>query len=314
MRYKHLYLFVFFTLLFLFYPGDAPFLHTFAYNRSLFATEAPRVKSLKINPIPVVAEGPEPFVTAEGVFIADLPSYTPLFTRNEKERLYPASTTKIVTALVVRDIFKPEDILTVRNASVEGQVMNLVNGERITAENLLYGILVHSANDAAFAFADNAGYDRFISLMNKKAEELHMTGTHFVNPAGLDDMNQYTTPFDLALAARALLQDKYLSRFVATKEIEISDVDYEHFHQLVNVNKLLGEVHGIGGLKTGYTENAGENLVSFYKKNGHEFIIVILKSQDRFTDTKNVIDWLNSSVSYYNLDTSIIHRSVIAGT
>lgn len=314
MRPKYVVLFVFFSLLFLFYPGDASYLHTFAYNRSLFAERVQHETKISVNPVPLVAPGSEPSLTAEGVYIADLPSFTPLYVRNIHERLYPASTTKIITALVVRDLFKPEDILTVQNASVEGQVMNLVNGERITAENLLYGILVHSANDAAFAFADNVGFEKFITLMNQKAEELHMTESHFTNPAGLDDPNQYTTPFDLALAARSLLQDKYLARFVATKEIVISDVDYVHFHQLVNVNKLLGEVHGVGGLKTGYTENAGENLVSFYKKNGHQFLIVILKSDDRFTDTKNVIQWIDSSVSYYNLDMSIIQRSVTAGT
>lgn len=313
MRYKHIYLFVFFTLLLLFYPGDASYLHTFAYNRSLFSREPPVPKDLSVNPIPVT-NGTAPAVTAEGVYIADLPSFTPIYTRNAKERLYPASTTKIITALVVRDIYHTDDVITVKRGGIEGQVMDLVPGERITAENLLYGILVHSANDAAYAFADNAGYDHFIDLMNQKAKELHMTGSHFANPAGLDDPGQYTTPYDLALAARKLLQDKYLSRFVATKEIEISDVDYVHFHRLVNVNKLLGEIHGIGGLKTGETEWAGENLVSFYKKNGHEYLVVILKSEDRFADTTTVVNWLDSSVSYFELDPSIIHRSVIAGT
>lgn len=314
MRLKHVLLFAFLTILFMFYPGDPAYLHTFAYNRSLFSKPLPVAKDLSVNPVPYVNNGTVPEVTAEGVYIADLPSFTPIYTKNAKERLYPASTTKIITALVVRDLYHTDDVITVKRNGIDGQIMDLVPGERMTAENLLYGILVHSANDAAYAFADFTGYDRFIGLMNKKAETLHMTGTHFVNPAGLDDTQQYTTPFDLALAARALLQDRYLARFVATKEIEISDVDYTHFHRLVNVNKLLGEIHGIGGLKTGYTENAGENLVSFYKKNGHQYLIVILKSEDRFADTISVVNWLNSSVSYFNLDSSIIHRSVMAGT
>ena len=93
-----------------------------------------------------------------------------------------------------------------------------------------------------------------------------------------------------------------MARFVATKEIVISDVDYIYFHRLTNVNKLLGEIHGIGGLKTGYTENAGENLVSFYKKNGHQFVIVIMKSQDRFNDTRNVVRWIDENVTYYNFE------------
>ena len=204
--------------------------------------------------------------------------------------------------MVVNDIFSSDDVLTVKKATYEGQIMNLVLGEKITAENLLYGILVHSANDAAFTFAENKGYDTFIRLMNEKAKQIHMNGSSFENPAGLDNLNQYTTPFDLALAARELLNNKYLAKFVSTKEIVISDIDYVYFHKLTNVNKLLGEIHGIGGLKTGFTENAGESLVSFYKKNGHQFIIVILKSEDRFNDTRNIVRWIDQNVTYFTVE------------
>lgn len=301
MKYRFIGFFIVFSLLFLFYPGDSYYFHIFAYNRSVFQQQK---TSYNIQPalIPYLPYETSPDISAEGVYIVDLPSFTPLFERNSKEKFFPASTTKILTALVVNDLYKPDDVLIVKEASIEGQIMNLVPGEKIIAENLLYGILVHSANDAAYTFADNVGYDTFIRLMNEKAKSLHMDSSHFENPAGLDSPNQYTTPFELALAARALLKNKYLSRFVATKEIIISDVDYIYFHKLTNVNKLLGEVHGIGGLKTGYTESAGENLVSFYKKNGHQFIIVILKSADRFNDTKNVVRWIDDNVRYYNLE------------
>ena len=218
-----------------------------------------------------------PDITAQGAYIVDLPTFTPIFERNSHDRFLPASTTKIVTALVVNDIFSSDDVLTVKKATYEGQIMNLVLGEKITAENLLYGILVHSANDAAFTFAENKGYDTFIRLMNEKAKQIHMNGSSFENPAGLDNLNQYTTPFDLALAARELLNNKYLAKFVSTKEIVISDIDYVYFHKLTNVNKLLGEIHGIGGLKTGFTENAGESLVSFYKKTVTSLLLSYLK-------------------------------------
>ena len=212
--------------------------------------------------------------------------------------MLPASTTKILTALVTLDVFKIDDVVTVKRTLEDGQVMGLVPGERITVENLLYGILVHSGNDAAYALADGFGYNQFVELINKKARELKMNDSLFKNPAGLDDFNQHTTPFDLALAARALLNNNELKKIVATKEIIIADVDFKYFHKLSNVNKLLGEIQGIGGLKTGYTENAGENLVSFYKNNNHQFIIVILKSQDRFTDTKNIVQWLQENIDY----------------
>jgi len=286
-----------FTFLFLFYPGDSYFFHIFAYNRELFDKKEKKI-TLISNPIPVVKNAYFPEVTAEGIYVVDLPSFTPLLKRNEHSRFFPASTAKIVTALVTRDHYKPDDLITIKNTTSEGQIMNLVYGERLTIENMLYGLLVHSANDAAFSLANDYGYDSFVKQMNRKAKELHMDNSFFTNPAGFDDPNQTVTPFDLTLAGRQLLKDPYLSKIVGTKEIAILDVDYKYIHKLTNVNTLLGEIEGLGGLKTGYTENAGENLVSFYKKNGKQYIIVVLKSLDRFTDTKNIIKWINENITY----------------
>lgn len=299
MRLKFYLLFTFFTLLFLFYPGDSYYFHLFAYNREAINKTTPALK-LKINPIPYLKLPYYPQVSAEGIYLVDLPSFTPVFSRNENLKLFPASTTKILTALVAYDIYKPDQIITVKKIITDGQLMRLVVGEKITVENLLYGILVHSGNDAAYVLADNYGYNKFIDLMNKKASQLKMINSHFTDPAGLEETDQFTTPFDLTLAAKELLKNPYLSKIVSTKEITISDVDFKYFHQLTNVNKLLGEIQGLGGLKTGYTENAGENLVSFYKKNGHQFVIVILKSQDRFNDTRNIIKWIEENVGYYS--------------
>ena len=169
MKYRFIGFFIVFSLLFLFYPGDSYYFHIFAYNRSSFQQK----KTLyNIQPalIPYLPYETSPDISAEGVYIVDLPSFTPLFERNSKEKFFPASTTKILTALVVNDLYKPDDVLIVKEASIEGQIMNLVPGEKIIAENLLYGILVHSANDAAYAFANNVGYNTFIRLMNEKAK------------------------------------------------------------------------------------------------------------------------------------------------
>ncbi len=300
MRLKHIFFFAFFTLLFLFYPGDSYYFHIFAYNRELINKTVSPVK-LNINPIPYLKLPYYPEVSAEGIYLVDLPSFTPIFSRNENLKLFPASTTKILTALVAYDVYKPDQIITVKRTINDGQVMGLVVGEKITVENILYGTLVHSGNDAAFVLADNYGYDKFVDLMNKKAKSLGMKNSYFSNPNGLDSGTQHSTAFDLSLAARELLKNPYLSKIVSTKEISISDVDFKYFHQLTNVNKLLGEIQGLGGLKTGYTENAGENLVSFYKKNGHQFVIVILKSLDRFNDTRNIISWIEANVDYVNV-------------
>lgn len=300
MKLRFYFFLIFYTLLFLFYPGDSSYFHTFAYNRQLFS-QTEDALDLKTNPVPILVSQYYPPVTVEGAYVIDLLSFTPLLERNPHERFLPASTTKILTALVAADVFKPDDSITVQRVITEGQVMDLIVGEKITVENLLYGILVHSANDAAYALADSFGYEEFLDRMNEKAELLGMQNSLFQNPAGLDQLEQYTTPFDLALAARALLENPLLKKIVATKEIIIADTDYKYFHKLSNVNKLLGEIQGIGGLKTGYTEFAGENLVSFYKNNGNQFLIILLKSENRFADTREIITWLNTNIIYTQL-------------
>lgn len=300
MRLKFYLLFAFYTLLFLFYPGDSYYVNFFAYNRPLFV-EKQKIEEKKINPVPYL-KNPYylPSLSAEGIYVVDLPSFTPILKRNEKRQFLPASTTKIITALVASELYKPEDVITIKNVKIveNGQSMGLVQGEKITFENLLYGILIHSGNDAAYAIADDYGYDKFITLMNQKAKNLNMTDSFFKNPAGLDEFGHFSTPFDLALAGRELLKHPYLSKIVFTKEITIADVDFKYFHKLTNVNRLIGEISGLGGLKSGFTEEAGENLISFFKKNGHQFIIVILKSQDRFLDTTNTTRWIEENIDY----------------
>lgn len=297
MPFRFYFFLLFFTFLFFFYPGDNIFTRIIAFNREMFNEEIVP-QPIKIQSIPRARTPPPAEVTAEGIYIVELESFTPLYEKNANTQFFPASTTKVITALVAADLYDPNKIITVQVGTTEGQIMELVQGERITAENLLYGILVQSGNDAAYALAYEHGYDAFIQLMNDKAQSLHMTNTYFENPAGLDNPNQVTSPFDLALAARELIQNPMLRKMVSTKEIIISDVDYKKFHTLTNVNKLLGEVQGLGGLKTGYTELAGENLVSFYRKDNHDYIIVLLKSQDRFADTTAIVNWLNTSVEF----------------
>ncbi|MBP9691342.1 D-alanyl-D-alanine carboxypeptidase [Candidatus Woesebacteria bacterium] len=297
MPFRFYLLFIIASFFFAFYPGASPYYSLIAFNREAFAyTDV--AKSIEIHDIPVVTAQTLPEISAQGAYIVELESFTPVFQKNQHTSFYPASTTKIITALVSRDLYMPEDIVTVGQPRIEGQTMGLVGGERITAENLLYGALVHSGNDAAYALADGKGYRFFIEKMNEKAQALGMKDSLFTNPSGLDDFTQKTTPFDLSLAARELLKDSYLRKIVGTKEIIISDVDYSTFHTLTNVNKLLGEIQGLGGLKTGQTEQAGENLVSFYRHNGRDYILVVMKSEDRFTDTRTLVEFIKSSISY----------------
>lgn len=233
-------------------------------------------------------------ITATGVIVLDVDSGVYLYKRNEDELLSPASTTKILTALVALEAFELDDIVTVGSVTNSGQVMNLVSGERITVENLLFGALVQSGNDAAWALAEHfpGGVGAFVQAMNQKAKDLYLTKSTFTNPVGYDDPNHKMTPTDLARLGSIALDNHEIAKMVAIPQITVSDVTHTHFHPLTNVNQLLGKIPGVGGIKTGWTEEAGENLVTLVERDGHRVIIVVLKSQDRFADTIFLINWV----------------------
>ncbi len=257
-------------------------------------------------PYPVNVSGYVPGleVSATGVVVLDVDSGVYLHRRNENEHLSPASTTKILTALVALEHYKLDDIVTVGEVANDGQVMGLVPGERITVENLLFGALIHSGNDAAMALAAYypGGVPEFVAAMNQKAQALHLTESTFTNPVGYDDPGQRVTPIDLARLGAVALDNSVIAKMVAIPEITISDVTHTYFHQLKNVNQLLGKIPGVGGIKTGWTEEAGENLITLVERGGHRVIIVVLKSKDRFGDTANLIDWIFGSFQWQTLE------------
>jgi serine-type D-Ala-D-Ala carboxypeptidase (penicillin-binding protein 5/6) len=232
-------------------------------------------------------------ISATGVVVLDVDSGVFLYKRNADMSLSPASTTKIVSALVVLDSMNLDDIVTVKEASSEGQVMGLFNGERISVENLLYGLLIHSGNDAGFALAEAypGGLKSFVSAMNHKAQSLHLTGSTFTNPVGFDDPNHKMTALDLARLSSVALRNRVIAKMVAIPAITISDATHTYYHSLKNVNQLLGKIPGVSGIKTGWTEEAGENLVTFVERDGKKIIFVVLRSKDRFADTIKLIDW-----------------------
>lgn len=247
-------------------------------------------------PYPVNSTGIYPGyeITATGVVVYDVDSAVTLYGRDTEVILSPASTTKIMTALVALEHFELDDVVTVQTVVDEGQLMGLIPNESITVENLLYGALIHSGNDAAWALAEHfdGGVDAFVAAMNKKAAELHLDHTHFTNPVGFDDPNHYMTAMDLTRLASYALTNKTIVKMVAIPQITVSDVTHTYFHPLSNVNTLLGKIPGVAGIKTGWTELAGENLVTLVERNGHRVIIVVLHSQDRFHDTEQLIQWV----------------------
>ncbi len=242
-------------------------------------------------------------VSAEAVLIKDIPSGIILYSKNSKEIYSPASTTKIVTALVALDYYHLDDVLTVQSDNIQGRVMGLIKNEKITFEALLDGMLIHSANDAAYALAENypGGLTKFVEKMNDKVSELGLTNTHLINPAGFDDKNHFSTAEDLVKVSLYALNNKLFSKIVSTKRIVVSDVTYTYFHDLVNVNELLGKIAGVAGVKTGQTENGGEILISEVKKNNTLVIFAVLKSKDRFADTEKLINYIYTNYNWIPL-------------
>lgn len=251
--------------------------------------------------IPVLDENANyPILSAQSVLAVDLTSGVYLYEKDPQKTLLPASTTKIVTALVALDTYEFDQILKVGKVGVEGQKMGLVWGEEIKFIDLLKGLLIYSSNDAAEVLADNhpGGRDLFIALMNKKATDLGLTGTHFSNPSGLDSLDHYSTAKDLIIISKVAMQNLTFSEIVKIQEDTVKNIDGKITHKLVNINKLLGSVDGVMGVKTGWTENARENLVTYIDRNGKKVMIVVLGSADRFGETKELIDWIYENYSW----------------
>ncbi|MGB9637237.1 MAG: D-alanyl-D-alanine carboxypeptidase family protein [Microgenomates group bacterium] len=235
-----------------------------------------------------------PELTAKSVFIVDVDSAVVLYQKNADLRLLPASTTKMMTALVALDQYPLEKVLTVGQLVIDGSKIGLLPGEQITVENLLYALLVDSANDAAEVLAQNypGGESAFVLAMNQKAADLKLENTHFSNPVGLDGKDHYSTAEDLGRLAAVVISQPILAKIVATTEIVISDTSGTIKHNLKNTNELVGKVEGVKGIKTGWTQNAGECLVTLVEKGGHRVIIVVLESKSRFAETQSLINWV----------------------
>ncbi len=241
-----------------------------------------------------------PQLSAKAAIALDLDTGEILFEKNIYGRMSPASTTKIMTALVAQDYYKSADILTVYpEAQVGGSVMGLNNGERLTFRSLLYGMLLNSGNDAAFTIALNypGGLNNFVGEMNKKAKDLNLADTNFQNPAGFDNPNHYSSAYDLSQIAKAAIEHPLLSRVVATKETSIVSWDKSKEYNLKNLNQLLSE-EGVLGIKTGFTQNAGESFVGLVERKNHKVITVVLNSQDRFAETKLLMDWVYKNYNW----------------
>src|SRR3989338_6943325 len=237
----------------------------------------------KYNIPPVSQNLPVPGFTARAVLIKDLITDTILYQKDANIPHPIASTTKIMTALVASEYFKQNSVLSVgSSANIPGSRVGLVYGEDLSFRALLYGMLLNSGNDAAFTLAENyqGGVSGFVSAMNKKVLELNLKNTHFDNPAGFDSPNHYSSAADLAKITEEALKNDSLARIFATKQTSIVSLDKKYTHQLTNLNRLLSQVKGVLGVKTGFTEGAKENLVTYVVRDGHRILTVTLGSND----------------------------------
>jgi len=239
-----------------------------------------------------------PIIEAKSSISIDMASDKILFEKNAHERLPIASITKLMTLTIVTEENDPTEVVKISNyaANIEGSQMYLRAGEQISLENLLYGAIIHSANDAAVALAEhNAGsVDAFVEKMNKKAQEFGLENTNYSNPIGLDDYNNYSSSYDIAILSKHIYQNQFVRHAAKLKELEVKSVDGTYSHLLQSTNALLGnEYLNIKGLKTGKTDGAGLCLVAVAETDtGNEIITVVLNSPDRFYETKILVDWI----------------------
>jgi len=217
-------------------------------------------------------------LAAKGAIVIDAFTGETLYEKNADEPQFPASTTKIMTALLVieaGDLDKEVEV-TLDDSKVGESSMELKEGQRFTRRQMLYALMLKSANDVAHALGrDNAGsIEAFAEKMTRRAKELGATNTHFVNPNGLHDLAHYTTPRDLAKIARAAMQQPLFRQIVGTKDyVWMCD---NVAHPLRNHNRLLERFPGCTGVKTGYTYPAQQVLVSAAMKNHREVIAVVM--------------------------------------
>lgn len=235
-------------------------------------------------------------VSAKAAILMHADSGRVLYEKNADEHMLIASTTKIMTAIVVLEHCELDDLVEVdsRSAGIEGSSMYLKAGESYTVEDLLYGLLLVSGNDAASALALHVAdsMEEFAELMNSKAAELGMTESSFKNAHGLDEEGHYSTARDMAKLAAYCMGNEDFARIAGTVSHTVGE------QTLVNHNRLLREYDGCLGLKTGYTMAAGRTLVTCAERDGARYVCVTLNDPDDWDDHKALYDWAFANYSF----------------
>ncbi|WP_207648956.1 D-alanyl-D-alanine carboxypeptidase family protein [Caldicoprobacter faecalis] len=236
-----------------------------------------------------------PSTAARAAVVMEASSKRVLYAKNPHMKLPMASTTKIMTAILAIEMGNLEDVVTVspKAVGVEGSSIYLAKGERLTLEQLLYGLMLRSGNDAAVAIAEHIGgsVENFVRLMNRKAVQIGARNTNFVNPHGLHDDMHYTTAYDLALISAYAMQNPVFRTIVSTKYKKIPWEGRSYDRVLQNKNALLWSYEGANGIKTGYTKVSRRCLASAALRDGMQLVCVVLDCQPWFDDSATLLDY-----------------------
>lgn len=230
-----------------------------------------------------------PSNSAESIIVVQPDSGSVLLEKNADQKMLIASTTKMMTALIVLENCSCNEKVEIKKeyTNIEGSSLYLRSGEIFTVKELLYGLMLASGNDTAVALAYHTagGIEKFAELMNNKADELGLKNSSFKNPHGLDEEGHYSTARDLAVIASAAMENEEFREIVSTKSIAV------HERVLANHNKLLWKYKGVQGIKTGYTMKSGRSLVSYAEREGMPLIIVTINDRNDWEDHMKLFDW-----------------------
>ena len=262
---------------------------------------------------PTVVHAESPTINSKAAILVEVSTGRILYEKNSTKQLYPASTTKVMTAILVLEKCNLTDMVTVNETALgnlpSGYVTcDLQVDEEISVNDLLYALMVKSANDAAYVLAKHVGgsVDAFADLMNIKAREIGCTGTHFVNPNGVHDDRHYSTAYDLYLITKYAMQNETFRKLVATTEYTLpatnkypnADRSFTTTNQLLNPESTAYYYKYATGVKTGYTSQAGNCIISMASRDGLDFIAVVLGGgatpsglNARFIDSKTLFNY-----------------------
>lgn len=260
------------------------------------------VSILTIKSFPKDVSRGKPKILADAVYVYDLNSNRVLFSKNPQKIRPIASVTKIMTALVIMEEKDLAEVVTVEPAAswVTGSKMYLYPNEKIKVKELIYGMLIKSANDAAKALEAYFGRDELVTLMNEKAEWLGLSDAKFTEASGLDQDNASSVK-DLAIISGYALKNKEFRNIIKKKKYTARSFDGKIEHQMSTTNRLLKNYPDIYGLKTGFTDEAGYCLVSLAEQHHHQIVAIVLGSQSddaRFDESRKLLDWAFSAFQW----------------